>query len=235
MVEVFRNHVYLIQSDYPSFNDLNVIITKSFIWNITSNTYKWDRQTTIFPLLLFPWNMCFSQSYFLAKNCLCQNYVSVIAILLVWRVDFGSLNIFIFRLEQCKILRQGSFDFLSPARRGRGILVAPGFCPASGVRRHVFLWAQKLKNYWSTPNFFVGAKTTKLKKINYSNFTITFPTIGRYASDFFRVLLKFKMAAMDKLHIFCGRKNWKIEISNNSHCTITLPTIWKCACDFTEI
>ena len=23
--------------------------------------------------------------------------------------------------------------FLSPARRGRGILVAPGFCPASGV------------------------------------------------------------------------------------------------------
>ena len=35
--------------------------------------------------------------------------------------------------------------FLSPARRGRGILVAPGFCPASGVRRHVFLWAQKLK------------------------------------------------------------------------------------------
>ena len=38
---------------------------------------------------------------------------------------------------------------LSPARRGRGILVAPGFCPGSGVRRHVFLWAQKLENYWS--------------------------------------------------------------------------------------
>ena len=39
--------------------------------------------------------------------------------------------------------------FLSPARRGRRILVAPGFCPAFGVRCHVFLWAQKLKNYWS--------------------------------------------------------------------------------------
>ena len=43
----------------------------------------------------------------------------------------------------------------------------------------------------STPKFFVGAETTKLKERNYSNFTITFPTI-----------LKFKMAAMDKLHIF---------------------------------
>ena len=48
---------------------------------------------------------------------------------------------------------------------------------------------------------FVGAKTTKLKERNYSNFTITFPTIWRCASDFFKVLLKFKMAAMAKLHI----------------------------------
>ena len=47
-----------------------------------------------------------------------------------------------------------NFTFLSPARKGRGILVAPGFCPASGVRRlasgvrrHVLLWAQKVKNY----------------------------------------------------------------------------------------
>ena len=51
-------------------------------------------------------------------------------------------------------------------------------------------------------NFFVGAKTTKLKEKNDSNFTITFPTIWRCASDFFKVLLKFKMAAMDKIHIF---------------------------------
>ena len=73
----------------------------------------------------------------------------------------------------------------------------------------------------------VGAKILKLKVRNYSNFTITFPTIWRYAWDFFKVLLIFNMAAMDKLHIFCGRKNWKIEIINNSHCTITSPTIWK--------
>ena len=53
----------------------------------------------------------------------------------------------------------------------------------------------------STPKFFVGAKTPKLKVRNFSNFTITFPTIWRYASDFFKVLLKFKMAAI------CGRKN----------------------------
>ena len=53
-----------------------------------------------------------------------------------------------------------------------------------------------------TPNFLVGTKTLKLKVRNYSNFTITFPTIWRCASDFFKVLLKFKMAAMDKLHIF---------------------------------
>ena len=87
----------------------------------------------------------------------------------------------------------------------------------------------------STAKFFVGAKTRKLKERNYSNFTITFPTIWRWASDFSKVLLKFKMAAMDKLHIFLWAQKLKIEISNNSHCTITLPTIWKCACDFTEI
>ena len=106
-----------------------------------------------------------------------------------------------------------------------------------GMCNWFFKDATKIQNgrQRSTPNFFVGSKTLKLKVRNYSNFTITFPTIWRCASDFLKVLLKFKMADMDKLHIFCGRKNWKIEISNNSHCTITLPTIWKCACDFTEI
>ena len=104
--------------------------------------------------------------------------------------------------------------FLSPARRGRGILVAPVFCPASSVRRHVFLWAPKRKKIvWSififyfshmgmckwffkgankiqngrqrfTPFFFVCAKTLTLKVRNYSNFTITFPTIWGCAGDF---------------------------------------------------
>ena len=40
---------------------------------------------------------------------------------------------------------------------------------------------------------------------NFSNLTITFCTIWRCAGDFFKVLLKFKLAATDQL--FCGRKN----------------------------
>ena len=58
--------------------------------------------------------------------------------------------------------------------------------------------------------FFVGAKTQKLKVRNYSNFTITFPTIWRCAGDFFKVLLKFKMTAMDELHIFIWSENEKL-------------------------
>ena len=57
----------------------------------------------------------------------------------------------------------------------------------------------------STPNFFVGAKTLKLKVRSYSIFTVTFPIIWRFAGDFFKVLLKFKKAAMDQLQIFGGR------------------------------
>ena len=44
----------------------------------------------------------------------------------------------------------------------------------------------------SMPKFLVEVR-------NYSNFTITFPTIWRCAGDFFKVLLKFKMAATDRL------------------------------------
>ena len=57
----------------------------------------------------------------------------------------------------------------------------------------------------STPEFFVGAKTLKLEVRNYSNITIAFPTIGRCAGDFFKVLLKFKMAATDQLQFFGKR------------------------------
>ena len=89
------------------------------------------------------------------------------------------------------------------------------------------LWAQKLKNLKSeiiqilqshSPRygdvqvivqFFVGAKTQKLKVRNYSNFTITFPTIWRCAGDCLKVLPKFKMAAMDKLHIFLWAQKFK--------------------------
>ena len=72
-----------------------------------------------------------------------------------------------------------------------------------GMCKLFFKDATKIQNgrYRSTPNFFVGAKTPKLKVENYSNFTITFPTIWRCASDFLKVLVQFKMAAMDELHI----------------------------------
>ena len=49
---------------------------------------------------------------------------------------------------------------------------------------------------------------------------------------FFKVLLKFKVAAMDELHNFLWSQKRKIKVINNSHFTIT---IWKCAGDFTEI
>ena len=51
----------------------------------------------------------------------------------------------------------------------------------------------KLKMAARGQNFFVGAKTLKLKVRHY--FTITFPTIWRCAGEFFMVLLKFKIAA----------------------------------------
>ena len=69
--------------------------------------------------------------------------------------------------------------------------------------------ATKIQNgrEMSTPKYFVGAKTLKVR--DYSNFTtcITFLTIWRCAGDFFKVLLKFKMAATNQLQFFCGRKN----------------------------
>ena len=47
-----------------------------------------------------------------------------------------------------EIRSRATFDvFSSPARRGRGILVAPEFCPACGVWR-------------PASRFLVGAKTT---------------------------------------------------------------------------
>ena len=57
--------------------------------------------------------------------------------------------------------------------------------------------------------FFGGAKTKKIKGGNYSNFTITFNTLGRCAGDFFMVLLKFKMAAIDDLHNFLWSQKFK--------------------------
>ena len=59
----------------------------------------------------------------------------------------------------------------------------------------------------------MGAKTQKLKVINYSNFAITFPTIWRCTGDCLEVLLKFKMAAMDDF--FVGAKIKKMKSEKN--------------------
>ena len=67
--------------------------------------------------------------------------------------------------------------FLSPARRGRGILVAPGFCPTS--------------------RFLVGAKTTG--QCFFLNFNITLLATWGCASDFLKMLPKLKMAARGQL------------------------------------
>ena len=48
-------------------------------------------------------------------------------------------------------------------------------------------------------NLFLVAKTLKLNVRNYSNSTISFLTIWRCAGDFFKVLLKFKMAVADQV------------------------------------
>ena len=53
------------------------------------------------------------------------------------------------------------------------------------------------------------AWASPFKVRNYSNFTITFPMIWRCAGDFFKVVLKFKMAATDQLKFFRGRRNSK--------------------------
>ena len=63
-----------------------------------------------------------------------------------------------------------------------------------------FLWVQKLVR-------------------NYSNFTITFPTIWRFAGDFSKVLLKYKMVAMDKLNNVLWAQKLKSEIIQILHIT----------------
>ena len=79
----------------------------------------------------------------------------------------------------------------------------------------------------STPNFFVGAKTLKLKVTNYSNFTITFPTIWRCAGDFFKGFSKnLKWQPLINF-IFYGHKNLNIiKVGHYSNFTIIFPTIW---------
>ena len=82
----------------------------------------------------------------------------------------------------------------------------------------------------------MGAKTLKLEVRNYSNFAITFPMIWRCAGDFFKVLLKFKMAATDQLKFFGGRKNSKNLLGQFfSNFNITFLATLGCASDFLKM
>ena len=59
---------------------------------------------------------------------------------------------------------------------------------------------------------FWGRKNLCRKLIKFYNH---FPRDMEMCMDFFKVMRKFKMAAMHELHNFCGRKNSKIEVRNN--------------------
>ena len=70
---------------------------------------------------------------------------------IVWVRFFASLFIECRYTVQCfALLQMLGLAFISPARRGRGILVAPGFCPASRF----------LKNSKTTGQFFFEILTS---------------------------------------------------------------------------
>ena len=135
-----------------------------------------------------------------------------------------------FSTRRCANFGRISFIFMKLA----AICLSPARRFSSRVRRHVFLWAQKLKNMtflatWGCasdflkmlpkykmaargqPQIFLWAKTLK-KKLKSEIIQILLshsPQYGDVQVTFFKVLLKFKMAARDQLQIFCGRKNSK--------------------------
>ena len=72
--------------------------------------------------------------------------------------------------------------------------------------------------------------------IFFSNFNITFLATWGCASDFLKMLPKFKMAARGQLQIFLwAQKLQNLKVRNYSSFTITFPTIWICASDFFKV
>ena len=55
---------------------------------------------------------------------------------------------------------------------------------------------------WTNFNFLVGAKTRKISLVNFFNFNITFLATCGCATDFLKMLPKFKMAARSELQNF---------------------------------
>ena len=83
------------------------------------------------------------------------------------------------------------------------------FKMAARGQPQIFLWEQKLQNFKSEiiqillshSPWYADVQVT-FSRFYWNSKWPTLPTIWRCASDFLKVSLKFKMAAMDKLHIF---------------------------------
>ena len=75
----------------------------------------------------------------------------------------------------------------------------------------------------STTIFLLAQKLKKLVMAIFFNFNITFLATRGCASDFLKILPKFKMTAN------------QIEKKKLSNFTIVFPTIWRCACDFFKV
>ena len=144
--------------------------------------------------------------------------------------------------------------FLSPARRGRGILVAPGFCTASGVKttgqyvlkfyHHIpsnmgmskwfFRDATKIQNgrQMSTLKFFVGAKTLKLIQISLSHS----PWYGDVQVTFSRFYWNSKWPPQINFDFLGGVETQKICLVNFFwNFNITFLATWGCASDFLKM
>ena len=81
--------------------------------------------------------------------------------------------------------------------------------------------------------FLVGAKTTGQFVCN---FNMTFLATWGYASEFLKMLPKFKMAARGHFQKnLWAQKLLKLKVRNYSNFTITFPTIWRCAGDFLKV
>ena len=94
-----------------------------------------------------------------------------------------------------------------------------------GMCKWFFKDTTKIQNgrHRSTLIFFVGAKTLKTNVRNYSNFTITFPTIWRCAGDFFLNIVEIQSGRHGSTSIFLlalKLKKLKAEIIQNKNYSI---------------
>ena len=91
------------------------------------------------------------------------------------------------------------------------------------------MFRARKKNRWRQ-------KVVDGRVVDHSIYCITFPMIWRCAVDFFKVLLKFKMAATDQLYFFGGVKTQKICFVNFFwNFNITFLATWGCASDFLKM